>query len=273
MTAAVPEPAEGPTSERPGGRLDPASWGGPTVGVLGGLGPAATAVFLDVLVRATAADTDQDHLDLLVSQHSSTPDRTASILDPAAPDPGPVLARDAAMLARTGVEILVLPCNTAHHFVSEVEQAAARAGITFVNIVECTVAAVIASLPDRSRPVAVLATAGTVHARVYQDALERTGLEALIPGPELQADLNTLIYEQVKANRPVDRALYASCLERVARLGAGAAVLGCTELSVIHDRFRQDPVEIEGLTVLDSLTELATATIHAAGKQVAADFR
>src|SRR5690625_3024303 len=100
----VSEAGPGAAEEGPGGRLDAADWSRPVVGVLGGLGPAATSVFLDVLIRATVAGSDQEHLDLLVSQHSTTPDRTAGILDPGAPDPGPVIVRDAVMLQRRSEE-------------------------------------------------------------------------------------------------------------------------------------------------------------------------
>lgn len=240
------------------------TWRAPVVGVLGGLGPAATAVFLDLLVRATDAASDQEHLDLLVSQHSTTPDRTARILDETAADPGPVLARDATMLERAGVGLLVLPCNTAHHFVRRIE---AVTSVPFVSIVDATVELAAQRVgPDGT--VAVFATEGNVHARVYQDALEARGLRALVPDAELQGRINTLIYEQVKANRPVDRDLFERCVAEAVGLGAGTVVLGCTELSVIYDQhgFRGD----ERLT--DSLTELARQTVLRAHKHLAPGF-
>jgi len=246
-----------------GARVD-GTWRAPVVGVLGGLGPAATAVFLDLLVRATDATSDQEHLDLLVSQHSTTPDRTAHILDESAADPGPVLARDAAMLERAGVGLLVLPCNTAHHFVRRIE---AVTSVPFVSIVDATVE-VSAQSVGAGGTVAVFATEGNIHARVYQDALEARGLRALVPDGELQARVNTLIYDQVKANRPVDRGLFERCVAEAVALGAGTVVLGCTELSVIYDQhgFRGD----ERLT--DSLTELARQTVLRAHKELAPAF-
>lgn len=249
-----------------GGRVAPGDWSAPVVGVLGGLGPAATATFLDVLVRATDARCDQEHLDLLVSQHSSTPDRTARILDASAPDPGPVIARDAVMLERAGAGLLVLPCNTAHHFVRGVQQATT---VPFVSIVDATAEAAARRAAERGGSVAVFATEGNVRAEVFQHALAARGLEAHVPDAALQADINTLIYEQVKANRPVDLRLFESCLERAGAAGAGSVVLGCTELSVIHDRhdYRGDA------RIVDSLTELARATVRAAGRELSPAFR
>lgn len=247
-----------------GARLDPATWRSPVVGVLGGLGPAATAVFLDLLVQATDASTDQEHLDLLVSQHATTPDRTAHILDSSAPDPGPVLARDARMLERAGVGMLVLPCNTAHHYVRQVTEATE---LPLVSIVEETARAAVAAAGPEA-PVAVFATEGNIHARVYQEALEAAGGSALVPGRDLQDRINAIIYDQVKAGRPVDLELVESCLDEAVDQGAGTVVLGCTELSVVYDRngLRGDP------RITDSLTELARRTVLAAGGRLSETF-
>ena len=246
-----------------GGRLDPVAWSQPVVGVLGGLGPAATAVFLDVLIRATAARSDQEHLDLLVSQHSTTPDRTAGILEPGAADPGPVVARDAVMLERAGVDLLVLPCNTAHHYARQVEAATT---IPLLSIVETT--ARVAVQEAQGAPVAVFATEGNIHARVYQEAIEACGATALVPTRDLQDDINHLIYDQVKAGAPVDLELFDSCIDRARQQGAGIAVLGCTELSVAYDQhgYRGDP------RLVDSLTELARITVRRAGKELTETF-
>lgn len=251
--------------EETGGRLDASSWSQPVVGVLGGLGPTATAVFLDLLVRATDARTDQDHLDLVVSQHSSTPDRTARILDAEAADPGPVLARDAAMLERIGAQLLVLPCNTAHHFVQGVREATA---IPFVSIVEATARAAAQRVAHSGRPVAVFATEGNVRAEVFEHALAAEGARPLIPERSLQDRINTLIYDQVKANRPVDTTLFEECVDTALEAGAGTVVLGCTELSVIYDQhgYRGDE------RLVDSLTVLAEQTILASGKRLSPGF-
>lgn len=249
-----------------GGRIAAEDWSSQVVGVLGGLGPAATSVFLDLLVRATDAARDQDHLDLLVSQHSTTPDRTARILDEAAPDPGVVIARDARMLERAGATLLVMPCNTAHHFVRRAEEATT---VPFLSIVDLTAQVAARRVEGTGAPVAVFATEGNVRAEVYQHALEQVGARAWIPGRDLQGRVNTIIYDQVKAGRAVDMELFEGCVAEAVAAGAGTVVLGCTELSVVYDQ--------QGLRgdarLTDSLTELATATVRAAGKQLSPAFR
>ena len=232
-----------------------------TVGVIGGVGPQATAYFLDMVVRLTQAERDQDHLDLVVLNHASIPDRTAFILGESDQDPGPVMAGDARRLAAFGVDLLVLPCNTAHHFTQEIE---AAVDVPLVNIVAETVAEVRRRVPDLSA-VGLLATSGTVRAGVYQRAIEAAGARTVLPDEQGQAALMRIIYEQVKAGRPSDVDEFRGLVEGLRAQGAQAVVLGCTELSVVaadHDLLALDP----GL--VDSLDVLARRTIERAGGAV-----
>ena len=86
------------------------------LGILGGLGPMSTVYFCELLNRHTAAVRDADHIDMLISSRATTPDRTAYILDKTAPDPLPVMLAEAHRLERAGVDLIVVPCNTAHYF-------------------------------------------------------------------------------------------------------------------------------------------------------------
>src|SRR4051812_27943024 len=95
---------------------------GQIVGVLGGMGPAATVDFLRRVVAATPATRDQDHLRLLVDSNPAVPDRTAALLG-AGPDPTPVLVAMARGLEAQGADLLVMPCNTASAFADGVQRA------------------------------------------------------------------------------------------------------------------------------------------------------
>lgn len=244
-------------------------WRTPFVGVLGGVGPGATAVFMDVLVRATAARTDQDHIDCIVMQHASTPDRTRHILDPAhAEDPGPVLARDAKFLENAGASFLVLPCNTAHHYAEAIDS---TAEVDLLSIVEVTVRAAAKRLRERraeDSPVAIFATEGNIRANVYQDALARAGLTPLVPDRDVQEVVNSLIYDQVKAGRPVDLPALSGIIDAMEAAGAGAVIFGCTELSLIFDKESMSGDR----RIVDSLRELAKATVKKAGKRLTPAF-
>lgn len=235
----------------------------PPVGVIGGIGPQATAYFLDMVVRLTAAERDQDHLDMVVLNHASIPDRTAFILGQSDEDPGPVMAEDARRLAAFGVDFLVMPCNTAHHFTREIEDAV---DVPLVSIVEETVAEVCRRVPGPAA-VGLMATSGTVRAGVYQRAIEAAGARTVLPDEQGQAALMRIIYDQVKAGRPVDVDEFRVVVAGLRAQGAQAVVLGCTELSVVaadFDLLARDP----GL--VDSLDVLARRTIERAGGTVRA---
>lgn len=232
----------------------------PLVGVIGGVGPLATAYFLDMVVRLTAAEQDQDHLDLVVFNHASIPDRTDFVVGRSEDNPGPVMAEDARRLEAFGSDFLVLPCNTAHTFTDEVQRAVS---IPLLSIVGETLDEAQRRVPRLERA-GVLATTGTVRSGVYHRALEERGVTPLVPGEEDQATVMRVIYEQVKAGRPVDLAALRSVVDTLVDQGAQVVLLGCTELSVVAADF---DLLAEPLYV-DSLDQLARATIRRAGARV-----
>ena len=227
------------------------------VGVIGGVGPLATVYFMDKVVRLTRAERDQDHVDMVVMQHASIPDRTEYILGRSTDDPGPVMADDARTLERVGVSFIVIPCNTAHHFTAEVVEATT---VPVLSIVDETIAEVVDRRPG-TRTVGLLATTGTLSAGVYQGAAQARRLVTVEPTDDEQAVVMRVIYEQVKAGRPVDLPALRGVVDALVERGAQTIVLGCTELSVVADdaRLLDDPLYV------DSLDVLARRTIERAG--------
>ena len=88
----------------------------PVLGILGGLGPAASCYFYQMVTEHTQAVRDQDHIDLVLSSRATTPDRTEFILGKCRTDPFAIMERDAQMLVRYGATVIAIPCNTAHYF-------------------------------------------------------------------------------------------------------------------------------------------------------------
>lgn len=232
------------------------------VGVVGGVGPLATAYFLQRVVLLTDARTDQDHVDLVVHQRASIPDRTAFLLGRSSEDPGPVMASSAQDLVSIGARAVVLPCNSAEPFLPQVE---AAAGVPVLGIVRATVAAARRRVPGLAR-MGVLATDGTLAARTYHDELAAVGVAAVVPTAEDQALVMAVIYDQVKAGRLADLAGLAGVVDRVAAAGAQAVALACTELSVLNDEL----VRLSPHLVVDSVDSLARATIERAGARTVA---
>ena len=218
--------------------------------------PAASPSFLSLIHIFTAADRDQDHLDVTVLNRPSVPDRTAFLLGrPDAPSFVPALVDMARDLEALGCTVLAMPCNTAHARVEEVRERLARARIVdmpretaaFLHDLGCT-------------NVGVLATDGTLAARVYQDALAEEGLAVVVPPDESQREVMGIIYDGVKAGRPVPQEDVLGMLDAVAAAGCDGVVLGCTELSVLST-----PARHRGAPVVDALDVLAWRCVQECG--------
>ena len=225
------------------------------VGVVGGLGPAATVHFMHRVVELTDAHRDQDHVDLLVWQHGSIPDRTAFLLGEGE-SPEPVLVADVVALERAGARFVAIPCNTA---VVWIEQMRAAVSIEVLDTVAESVAAAQRAVPGLRR-VGVLATDGTLLAGTYDAAAAAAGVDLVVPSAEVQQEVMAIVYEGVKAGVPVPRGRFDGVVDHLRGLGAEAVVLGCTELSVLHGE-----LGIDDPTVVDSIEALARRVVERAG--------
>ncbi|WP_026461032.1 aspartate/glutamate racemase family protein [Schaalia suimastitidis] len=226
-----------------------------TGGVLGGLGPLATVSFLQQVIDATAVTVEQEHVDLIVSQRASTPDRTAALLH-GGPTPAPQMARDARMLQDAGAQFIVIPCNTASNFLGAVERAVS---IPVVSIVNETIDEVMRRLPQATT-VGLMATDGTIQSGIYAEAAKCRGLQVVLPDEDLQRRIMAMIYEGVKIGRPVDRDEFYACIDALRDQGADAVISGCTEISVLCAQYGPTPPY-----VVDSLDALARRTVLLAG--------
>ena len=202
------------------------------LGVIGGLGPMATAFFLEIVTKMTDASRDQEHIRILIDSNPQIPDRTDFILGKCADDPYPVMLEVGRELKGLGAGILAIPCNTAQYFHDRLE---AELGLPIVNLIRETAS----YLAGRGISCAgIMATDGTVQTGLYQQALEEAGIKPVIPREADQQRIMHLIYENVKAGRPVEMALFNKAANDLKRAGAEVIILGCTELSTIkqtHD--------------------------------------
>ena len=232
------------------------------VGVLGGMGPEATAAFYSRLIANTPAARDQDHLRVVIDSNAKTPDRTEALLG-GGESPVAQMARGAAALQRAGADFVVMPCVTAHAFLAEV---AGRTGIPFVSMLDTTAEAIRATRPAVAR-IGLLATSGTVDARLFQDRLAREGVSVLVPEGEAQDRVLAAIRavkSSASAAGAARAAITASLIEVAAGLitrGAQGIILGCTELPLV---LSQQDLEVP---VFDPSDILARAAIRFAGRE------
>lgn len=215
-----------------------------SLGVIGGLGPMASAYFLELLIRMTDAKTDQDHLDVILFDRPAVPDRTAYILGQSRESPLPPMMETARILEKLGVANIAVTCITSHHFFREL---AAAVGIPLLNIVRETAAYLCG---QGIRKAGILATSGTVTTRLFQDALEEAGLSWETPSPQGQAQVMDLIYNQVKAGKPADLEEFGAVSRELRDKGCESLILGCTELSLIKRDHRIGPGYLDALEVL-----------------------
>jgi len=204
------------------------------LGIIGGMGSEASKVFYEMVIKRTAAACDQDHIDFILLNHASMPDRTAAIK--AGADSAVyskvlrLLKEDALLLQSSGCRAFAVTCNTAHHFVHQFES---ELDIRFISMIRESAAELARRFPGGR--VAVLATDGTLLTGLYQDALSAEGLSGEALDPEGQAAVMSLIYDCVKAGRPADEALVSLVDRKVRSGGFDAALLACTELSVLKE--------------------------------------
>lgn len=229
------------------------------VGVIGGVGPAATARFSALLVERADARRDQDHVRTLVLNDTALPDRTAFLLGRSDASPAPGLAAAARLLEDAGCSFLALPCNTAHVFADDIRRAAA---IPLVSMVD---AAADACRARGLRAVGMLGTEGTVAADLYGRALAARGVACVYPDAALQARVTALIYEGVKAGGTVSAQAVAFLCGALGARGCDGVLLGCTELSCAWDA-----LGAPALPVVDSLAALADAVITRASGRLRA---
>lgn len=230
------------------------------LGVLGGMGPAATAYFMDLVVRMTDADTDQAHLDIMVCHIPSIPDRTGYILDNSRENPLPAMIDNGKKLSALGAGQIAIPCITAHYFFDSLCD---QIPSPIINGVEETVQYLKRRGYTR---VGVMATSGTVRAGVFQQALERSGMEILLPTEDRQQDVMDLIYKDIKSGKPGDMVRFGRVTQQLRQQGAEVIVLGCTELSIIK---RDAPI---GAGFIDVLEVLAKKAIEYCGGSVREEF-
>ena len=226
------------------------------LGIIGGVGPLATMLLGEMIVKRTKAKTDQQHVNMVITNNTSIPDRTTYILDRSKANPVPVMISDAAKLKSIGAEVLAVPCNTAHSFYHDIQQGADMQVLHMINETAKRAAQIGA------KKVGILATTGTLITSVYQLACQNAGVQPIVPDEETQEMVMSVIYDDVKAGRPVDFLKWQQIINKLEGLGCDRIILGCTELSIVKKELNLDE------TYIDSLMVLAESAILACGYEL-----
>jgi len=204
------------------------------VGVLGGMGPLATIDFLSKLVAATPADTDQDHVPVVVSAIPQVPDRTRAFRGEG-PSPLAAMISSARRLKAAGAGLAVIACNTAHLWFDEIEDALA---LPMIHLVDAAIQDAIGLTGPGGR-IGLLGTDATLASGLYVNRAAATGLTPiywLLPTAREMIDLVARGIDAVKSgDLAIGRELLASAALRLKERGADVVILGCTEIPVVLD--------------------------------------
>ncbi len=223
------------------------------LGIIGGLGPMASAQFLSLLTAMTVADNDQNHIETILYSKPNTPDRTAYLLGKSQESPLPALLDSARILESIGAQVLAMPCMTAYSFSREI---AGAVSAELIHPIEET-AHLLAK--NGCRNVGIMATDGTLRVGLFQQALSAAGIACSIPEEKQQRLVMHMIYENVKKGQPADLDMLEAVTKHLRGMGADRVILGCTELSVIK---QTQPI---GNGYLDAMEVLAARAIEACG--------
>lgn len=201
-----------------------------TIGILGGMGPLATADLYRKIILATPAACDQDHLHVVIDADPTIPDRSAALRGEG-PDPMPKLLASARRLEAAGAAFIVMPCNTAHAFLPALRS---RLTIPVVDMIAETAERVRARWPG-ARRIGILATRGTIDAGLYHRALRERGLDPLSPPAEAQRRLVDAAIAAVKAGDtgPAVGALLVEAGQGLVVAGAEVLLAACTEIPLV----------------------------------------
>ena len=220
------------------------------VGVIGGMGPDATVDFMSRVLRETPAKADQDHVRMVVEHNPRIPSRQSAMRGDGE-NPGPVIAAMAVRLEAAGADFLVMPCNAAHAWQSDIE---AATDIPFVSIIDESVRSALNRSSDESA-VGLLTTPGCITAGLYQQALMDAGRPVVIQTPEELAETMSLV-ERIKGGDQSEEVAVAlqNLATRLIERGAKVLIAACTEFPLVLNESMFDVAFVSSTDVLAKKT-------------------
>jgi len=224
------------------------------IGILGGMGTEATLDLFYKIIKLSPAEKDQDHFRIIIDNNPKIPDRTDAILG-IGKDPLPELIKTAQNLEKAGADFIIMPCNTAHYFISGIHQ---NINIPILNMIEES-ANYVKNIFASFKKIGLLASKGTYKTKLYNSFFNTKNIDILIPTPPEQDKIMNLIYmvksgilsEQMKSQ-------IIKISEEQIKKGAQAIIAGCTEIPLI---LKDKDIKVP---IIDSTNILAKRAIEEA---------
>lgn len=234
------------------------------LGLIGGLGPAATVDLYDKIVKATPAKNDQEHFKVVIEQNPQIDDRTACLLN-GGPDPTIAMYNCAKRLQKDGCDYIIIPCNTAHAFLPRLLR---HLDVPFIDMQQTMLDEIQAKFGKDAR-VGLMATSGTIATGIYGKKAAKMDMKMFTPDEEHQKRVMSAIYgpKGAKAGYTTGECyddLYSAAEYLVKTYDCNVLILGCTELPLIFHE--TDNFEVAGKTVaiVDPTATLARKCVQIA---------
>lgn len=220
------------------------------LGIIGGLGPLATAYFIELVIKMTNAQCDNEHIPMTIYNKPSIPDRTAYILGKSKKSPIDAMVFWAKSLSDQEVDCIAIPCVTAHLFYEEIARAV---NVPVINIVRETAT----YLEERKiKRVGLLATDGTIFSGFFQKELEDRGINVTLPSSSGQQKMMDIVYKGLKADNDFSMNDFYDVEKELKDKDVQVIVLGCTELSLLIRN------QMIGKGFLDATAVLASKSVQ-----------
>lgn len=232
--------------------------GNKSLGVIGGMGPMATSVFFEKVIENTDAHRDQDHINMVILNHATLPDRTTAILNNTEKTFLNSIKKDIKLLEAAGVSNIAIPCNTAHYFYDNLKK---MTDINIINMIDETIKTIYNKYGENIK-IAILGTKGTLNSGIYEKECKKYNINLIVPGEATQDETMEIIYDNVKSGLTGDSNRFESLImDFIEKESCKAVIIACTELSTI--KLRQ---EVKKYTV-DALEVLVNRSIDLSGKK------
>ncbi len=229
-----------------------------TIGILGGMGPEATAYMYNLLIKKTEVKKEQDHIRVVILSDPGVPPRTDAVLGKG-PSPVPYLVKGVKTLMGAGADFIIMPCVTAHYFIPEVRE---QVDFKLLSLVEESVKWAKLKVAGLKKA-GIVASTGTLKSRLFHDAFEGEGIELIAPEGKAQEEVMEAIFggKGIKAGYTEGgaREMILSCVRKLIERGAKAVIAGCTEVPLVL-RDADIPVPL-----IEPMRITAEAGIEAAG--------
>ena len=233
-----------------------------TVGILGGMGPAATVDLFNKIVNQTPVNEEKDHLPIVIYNNPQIPSRVDAILRNG-PSPLPALIQTAQELEKLNVDSIVMPCHTAHNWYEELQDAIKT---PIINMVTNTYNILNKNKFYHHKKLLLLATPGTIERKIYSNQFMNSNIELITPNEIEQRTVSEVILDVKKGEQLPSKSLnrLLNILQNYEQKGVVGVIGGCTEIPLIFPYVKNSMVKIDHTLLLARrvVLEMSETNLH-----------